>query len=226
MNIKLFAFFSCISLVLCNAGIYRSWAKAPDSAKIVFASNRSGNLDIYLMNPDGNEVVKLTDNPAEDYAPVFSPIGEQILFVSHRDGIRDLYVMDADGRNQEKVFSSTIDRTDPAWSPDGKQIVYFRYKDATLCTAKINGKDETPIAKTGTFGGDPAWSPDGKTIVFTFWSRSEKPQNSTRWISTHFHLTTGQQAAESVSRRYAAYLPSMVSRREVDCLCRFSMGSP
>lgn len=168
MNIKLFAFFSCISLVLCNAGIYRSWAKAPDSAKIVFASNRSGNLDIYLMSPDGNEVVKLTDNPAEDYAPVFSPTGEQILFVSHRDGTRDLYVMDADGRKQEKVFSSTIDRTDPAWSPDGKQIVYFRYKDATLYTAKINGKDETPIAKTGTFGGDPAWSPDGKTIVFTF----------------------------------------------------------
>ena len=168
VNIKLFAFFFCISLVLFNAGVYCSWAKAPDSAKIVFASNRSGNFDIYLMNPDGGGVVKLTDNPAGDFQPVFSPTGEQILFVSTRDGNRDLYLIDADGKNEEKVFSSSVDRSVPTWSPDGKRIAYLRYGEATLYTAEINGKNETPLAKTGPFGGHPAWSPDGETIVFTF----------------------------------------------------------
>ena len=168
MNLKLFAFFSCISLVLFNVGVYPAWAKTPDSAKIVFASDRSGSLDIYLMNPDGSEVVKLTDNPAADYDPVFSPTGEQILFVSRRDGNRDLYLIDVDGSNEKKVFSSSVDRSNPTWGPNGKRIAYLRYNEATLYTAEINGKNETPLAKTGPFGGDPAWSPDGETIVFTF----------------------------------------------------------
>ena len=107
--------FSCVSAV---------WAKAPTTAKIAFASNRDGNFEIYIMNPDGSEQVNLSRDKAEDSDPVWSPNGEQILFVSNRDGSYDLYVMDADGSGVRKVFGSREDRWDPSWSPDGRKVVY------------------------------------------------------------------------------------------------------
>ena len=149
-------------------GIFPVYAKAPETAKIVFSSNRDGNLEIYLMNPDGSEMLRLTDHPTRDYDPVWSPTGEQILFVSHRDGVRDLFLMNADGRNVEKVFKSTVDRSQPTWSPDGERFAYLRYNEATFYVADINERQEIPVAKTGKFGGYPAWSPDGEMIAFTF----------------------------------------------------------
>ncbi len=162
-----------ILLQLCNGGLSVD-AKAPETAKIVFSSSRDGNLEIYLMNPDGSGVIRLTDHPTRDYEPVWSPTGEQILFVSHRDGVRDLYLMNADGRNVEKVFKSTVDRSEPAWSPDGERFAYLRYNEATLYVANINKRQEIPVAKTGKFGGYPAWSPDGETIAFTFSPKAPK----------------------------------------------------
>lgn len=162
-----------ILLQLCNGGLSVD-AKAPETAKIVFSSSRDGNLEIYLMNPDGSGVIRLTDHPTRDYEPVWSPTGEQILFVSHRDGVRDLYLMNADGRNVEKVFKSTVDRSEPTWSPDGERFAYLRYNEATLYIAHINKRQEIPVAKTGKFGGYPAWSPDGETIAFTFSPKAPK----------------------------------------------------
>ena len=165
-------YFFCIAL-LGRAPSDITWAKAPETAKIVFASNRNGNLDIYLMNPDGSDVIQLTEHLSGDYDPVFSPTGEHILFVSHRDGIRDLYLMDTNGRNVKRVFTRAADRSQPAWAPDGKKIVYFRYHDQAIYTAGIDGKNETPLALAGEFGGQPAWSPDGERIVFSFGPAAE-----------------------------------------------------
>lgn len=149
-------------------GVFPVYAKAPETAKIVFSSNRDGNLEIYLMNPDGSGILRLTDHPTGDYDPVWSPTGEQILFVSHRDGVRDLFLMNANGGSVEKVFKSTVDRSEPAWNPDGERFVYLRYNEATLYIADINKRQEIPVAKVGKFGGYPAWSPDGEMIAFTF----------------------------------------------------------
>lgn len=165
----------CILILLqLFYGVLPVDAKAPETAKIVFSSNRDGNLEIYLMNPDGSGVVRLTDHPTRDYDPVWSPTGEQILFVSHRDGVRDLYLMNANGRNIEKVFKSAVDRSEPTWSPDGERFAYLRYNEATLYIAHINKRQEIPVAKTGKFGGYPAWSPDGETIAFTFSPKAPK----------------------------------------------------
>jgi len=82
--------------------VYPVLAQAPITAKIAFTSNREGNSEIYIMNPDGSEPVNLTRHRANDFSPTRSPTGEQILFVSDRGKTSDLYLMDADGRRSGK----------------------------------------------------------------------------------------------------------------------------
>ena len=76
--------FCMIILQLMCVRVYRVFAKAPTTPKILFTSRRDGNYEIYMMNPDGSEQVNLTQHPAIDLQAAWSPTGEQILFVSDR----------------------------------------------------------------------------------------------------------------------------------------------
>ena len=172
MRCKCFLLFFLLSVAVLDIGIYEVWAEAPTSAKIAYSSWREGNLDIYVMNPDGSEEVRLTHHLARDGGPKWSPTGEQILFSSDRDGAPgewDLYLMDADGSNVRRVFEKEANRNGATWSPDGKQIAYSRWEQgkfivyiAPVDDKKINSKKEERVA----LGYSPIWSPDGTEIVF------------------------------------------------------------
>ena len=154
-------------LILVCSSISRSWAKAPETPKIAFASFRKGNLDIYLMNPDGTQQVKITNHRAIDNAPAWSPTGEQILFQSDRNKERlhwDIYLMNADGSNVRAVFAKSADRSQAEWSPDGEQIAYRRREPSGMFIyiGTIDGKQEEKVA----IGCCPTWSPDGTEIAF------------------------------------------------------------
>ena len=167
-----------LSLLLVFSGVLIGRAEDPRTAKVVFTSKRDGNSEIYSMNTDGSEQVNLTQHPAEDYNPTWSPNGKQILFSSDRDGIFDLYLMDADGTNVRKVFESSKYRWEPAWAPDGKRIAYAQgdpekaieqfgarfvpYPALTLCIATANGDSVEKL----TAGFNPSWSPNGREIAF------------------------------------------------------------
>ena len=162
-----FLFFLLSIASLCMS-ICVVFANAPTTAKIVFAANRVGNREIYLMNPDGSEQINITNHRADDVTPSFSPTGEQILFASDRGnpalGTWDLYLMAPDGSNVHKVFETPAVRADPTWSPDGKQIAYWRREQGKsfIYIATIGEKKEERVA----IGSGPNWSPDGKEIAF------------------------------------------------------------
>ena len=140
-------------------------AQMPATEKIVFVSNRDGNSEIYIMNPDGSGQTNLTHHRGNDYSPVWSPTGRQILFASERGGnISDLYVMDADGDNVRRVFRKRVERRHPTWAPDGEQIAYYRVDggEIAIYTASIDGRNEKRVA----IGMHPDWAPDGSEIAF------------------------------------------------------------
>jgi Tol biopolymer transport system component len=92
---------------------------SPKGDKIVFTSDRDGNEEIYISNPDGSKAVRLTKHPARDFAPSWSPDGKKIAFTTDRDGLynEEIYVMNIDGSKQVNVSNNpTVDR-DPVWSP-------------------------------------------------------------------------------------------------------------
>jgi len=82
-----------------------SWS--PDGTRIVFASDykNSNQHDLWVMNADGTNRVKLTNNsePTGTINPSWSPDSTMIAFVSRRDGNSDIYVMNADGTNQTRL---------------------------------------------------------------------------------------------------------------------------
>jgi Tol biopolymer transport system component len=140
--------------------------------RIAFLSTRDGNLEIYVMNPDGSEQTRLTNDPDYDHSPAWSPDASEIAFVSHRDGNDEIYVMNADGSGGTNLTNTTFTDDDPvsnagpSWSPDGSKIAFTSArggKPGGIWVMNSDGADPTQL----TSGDEraPAWSPDGKKIA-------------------------------------------------------------
>jgi Tol biopolymer transport system component len=148
------------------------------NGKIVFASTRddpqpgcfgSGcNAEIYVMNPDGTGVTRMTNDSAFEYSPAWSPDGKQIAF-----NVNDqIYKMDADGSHSTRLTDGTTQGFggEPAWSPDGKKIAFGR---SGIWVMNADGTGQTEIFPGGSKTGpaSPAWSPDG-TKIAVMWTQN------------------------------------------------------
>ncbi len=100
------------------------------SSQISFISDREGNLEIYLLNLDGDELINLTNSPGTDLGGGWAPDGDRLVFTSDRDGMPSLYILDV-AAVLEGAQESTVTRlTDfpsgnPTWSPDGEWIAFL-----------------------------------------------------------------------------------------------------
>ena len=144
-----------------------SWS--PDGSKIVFYSGRDGDDEIYVMDADGSNPIRLTDSPGSDRDPEWSPNGDKIVFVSLREGGFDVYVMDADGSNQTQLTSTFGENFDPGWSPDGSKIVFVSSReglDDEIYVMDADGSNQTRLTERRGPDQGPAWSPDGSKIAY------------------------------------------------------------
>ena len=112
-----------------------SWS--PDGKRIAFSARRDGHVadkwgltyEIYVMDADGRNEQRLTENGVYEGQPSWSPDSRRIAFVSDRDGNYEIYVMDADGGNQLNLSNNRHGDYSPAWShspfsvsPAGKKV--------------------------------------------------------------------------------------------------------
>ena len=134
--------------------IYPRWS--PDGDRIVFVRYMEQNQrssELFLMNANGTNVQRLTDNNVGDNYPSWSPDGKKIAFRSSRSGNREVYVMDLATRDVTQLTGledgDEMGSTVPDWSPDGAQIVYEKFtefgKDIYVMSA--DGTNQRPLLR-------------------------------------------------------------------------------
>ena len=148
-----------------RAGYVPAWS--PDGTKIAFTSWEEDLGEIYVMDADGANITRLTDNLAYDGHPAWSPDGAEIAFTSYRDGNGEIYIMNADGTNVRRLSNhSTID-TFPSWSPDGAAILFQSDRDYRgIYIMNADGTNVRRLTSINYSSHHPSWSPDGTQIVF------------------------------------------------------------
>jgi Tol biopolymer transport system component len=134
---------------------------------LAFVSERDGNAEIHAIAADGTGERNLTNDPAADEAPAWSPDGASIAFVRGFADEADVWVMAADGSAQRRLTSEAGPDRSPDWSPDGRRIVFVSHRSgaADLHVMQADGTGVTRITGSGTAAA-PAWSPDGSRIAY------------------------------------------------------------
>jgi subtilisin family serine protease len=140
---------------------------------IAFVKQDSG-ADIFLVNPDGTNVVNLTDTAGDDTRPAWSPDASRLAYTCLRqpDGSikapQRICVRNADGTGFAVLSNTFADDFGPAWSPDGRQIAFTSSTPGFQSVVTIMNADGTGRIPILVFSGaaNPDWSPDGFSLVF------------------------------------------------------------
>jgi dipeptidyl aminopeptidase/acylaminoacyl peptidase len=115
---------SGVSFAALNGAAVFAQGGASGPGLVVFTSNRSGNYEIYVLDPNTGLSTQLTNNPANDVDPVWSSDGSKIVFASDRDGDYELYLMKSDGTGLLQLTNNLAQDVQPRWQPGDQQIVY------------------------------------------------------------------------------------------------------
>ena len=156
-----------------------SWS--PDGSKILFSGIKDGQLDIFTVDVETSELVKLTDDFFDESSPKWSNDGTKIAFASDRldlpydlsmgniTSAYDIFIMDADGSNIQRITTSPFNDNHPTWSPDGNNISFVSDRNgiSNLYSVDLETMSVKPLTNLLTGASSPFWSPDGGRIAFT-----------------------------------------------------------
>jgi TolB protein len=149
----------------------------PFTGKIAFVSRSSGNKEVALMDYDGHNVQRVTNNGAINLNPDFSPVGKEIIYTSYKKGNPDLFRRELFTGTEARISSRQGINIAGAYAPDGKRIAVALSKDGNSEIYLIDkeGKELARLTRNPGIDVSPAWSPDGKKIAFVS-DRLGKPQ--------------------------------------------------
>jgi len=142
----------------------RAPAVSLDGRSVAYLSKKSGNYDIWIMDPNGSNSVRLTDVPSDEGAPSWSPDGTTIVYSS--DG--DIRTINRDGIHQKQLTDDEFDNIDPVFSPDGTKIAFAsdRSGNYDMWLMNSDGTGALQLTPDESVQKQPAWSPDGKKIAY------------------------------------------------------------
>ncbi len=165
---------------------------SPDGKKVVFTSDRDGDLELYTMDLDGSNLVRVTHSPGYDGGAFFSPDSKKLVYRANRvetdEEIREsqrllkqrlvrpskmeIRVMDADGGNDNQVTRNGAANFAPYWHPDGERLLFVsnvldkKGRNFDIFMVGSDGRGLERITYNPTFDGFPMFSPDGQKVVF------------------------------------------------------------
>ncbi len=150
------------------------------AGQIAFVSERDGNREIYVMRYTGEVLYRLTNDPADDWDPAWSPDGQRLAFYSDRDGDAEIYVMNADGTGLRNLTNHPANDYHPAWSPDGQRLTFYsdRSGNGEVYVVNADGTGLRNLTNHPANDGGATWSADGRRIAFN----SERDGNAEVYV--------------------------------------------
>ncbi len=167
---------------------------SPDGKKIIFTSERDGDLELYSMDRDGKNVKRLTTEVGYDGGAFYSPDSKRIVYrgshptteaetKKYKDLLAqhlivpttfEVWTMNADGKHKRQITKLNAASFAPFFTPDGKRIIfctnYFatdeRKRNFDLALINVDGTGLERVTFNESFDGFPMFSPDGKKLVF------------------------------------------------------------
>ncbi len=188
---------------------YDAEATAGPDGTIVFTSLRDGDIDLYLMDPDGKNVRRLTSEIGYDGGAFFSKDGKKICYRAYhpdtdeeksdyqkllvqrlvRPGNLELWMMDADGSNKVQLTKNGAANFCPFFHPSGRKIIFTsnlaapHSRNFDIYMIDVETKALEQVTYEETFDGFPMFSPDGKKLVFCSNRENEKPGETNVFVA-------------------------------------------
>ncbi|MEO8190304.1 MAG: M28 family peptidase [Acidobacteriota bacterium] len=185
----------------------------PMGGRIVFTSDRDGDLDLYEMDEEGKNVRRLTTTPGYDGGAFYSPDGSEIVWRASRpEGAElaeyrallkqglirptklDIYAMKADGTKVRRLTDNGAANFCPLFTADGKKVMWSsnvgdpKGREFDLWMVDNQGGTPEKVTTAPGFDGFPHFSPDGKWIVWAS-NRADPASHETnlfiaRWLES------------------------------------------
>ncbi len=149
---------------------------SPDGARIGFTLEPNPrptceikSTELAVVNVDGTECRRLTENAWNDLFCGWSADGTAILFTSSQTGRSEIWVMNSDLSNIRCLTDDAATDSMAAWSPDGRRIAFVSDRDGNdeIYVMDREGSSVTRITSDPAHDWMPAWSADGTEIVFS-----------------------------------------------------------
>jgi TolB protein len=142
-------------------------AWSPDGTKLAVSLSREGGSQIFLINPDGSALRRLTSSTAIDTEPRYSPDGKWIYFTSDRGGSPQIYRMSASGGGEpQRVTFEGSYNVSPRLSPDGKTLVYIARNAGRFQVAQLDlANRQVQILTDSDRDESPSFAPNGRMIL-------------------------------------------------------------
>jgi TolB protein len=143
-------------------------AWAPDGKRLAIVLTKDGPSQIYLVNPDGSGLRRITYSDAIDTEPNFSSDGKWIIFTSDRGGSPQIYRMTAGGGTPERLTFEGNYNVTPRFSPDGKSFVFIQEgADGSFNVAVEDlATRQVQVLTNSLLNESPTYAPNGKIILY------------------------------------------------------------
>jgi len=143
---------------------------SPDGKRIVYVSDRTGSLELWLCDGDGANPIQLTNfGGPHTGTPRWSPDGRRIAFDSGVEGNQEIFIISADGGKPRRLTSDPAFDMIPSWSRDGRWIYFTSNRSGESQVWKVRAEGGQAMQVTRQGGFEAFESADGKFIFYSKW---------------------------------------------------------
>ncbi len=138
-------------------------ALAPDRTHIAFSSSRGGSFDLYVMDPDGQNLRRLTSGPANEGEPAWTPDGTRIVYTATSGTNTQIASIAIDGSDYRQLTTASGGNHSPSVSPDGKSIAFVSAREGNhaIYTMNLDGTNQRRLTKGSARETSPKFGRSG-----------------------------------------------------------------